>query len=107
MGRGLSPLQRWILEHTAQKGRLYYAEICEGYFGWPLQYPWLKPRPDHPEWTYSMGQRFNADQIGPREYQRGRATLARSVSRLVQRGLITRWRGVGYTRVELTDDGRK
>jgi hypothetical protein len=33
MGRGLSPLQRWILQKASERGCLYYAEICAEFYG--------------------------------------------------------------------------
>jgi len=34
MACGLSELQKWILAQAGRRGRIYYTDICEGYFGW-------------------------------------------------------------------------
>jgi hypothetical protein len=78
MGRGLSPLQRWIMREVETAGKLYYVDIYTRYFGWqPTSRAWSKD-----------GQHFSPTSIGLREYRRVVATVSRSCKRLEQRGLV-------------------
>jgi hypothetical protein len=79
MGRGLSDLQQWILREARQRGRLYHADIYEGYYGW-------KPRRGA---SLPGEQRFSKWEIGEAEYNKTMATVSRSCTRLEARGLVT------------------
>ncbi|QDU60443.1 hypothetical protein Pan216_12820 [Planctomycetes bacterium Pan216] len=105
MGRGLSELQRFILERSAKAPRLYYSEILVEYFGWkpgwPLKY-------EDGVLASPGSHRFSRTKIGEKEYSRVMATLSRSCTRLDNRGLVTvivaeysHWTGV-----VITDQGR-
>lgn len=87
MGRGLSDLQRWILKAAEERDRLYYSDICEGYFGWTK----IDGR------SGPGAQKFDRAAIGAAEYNRVMATVSRSCRRLEARGLVHRIEGV-YTR---------
>ncbi len=104
MGRGLSDLQRWILAEARKQDRLYYADICEKYYGWRRKYhTWGDP--------FSVGcNKFYRSEIGHREYNRVMATISRSCRRLEKRGLVrcisgmySRWAAV----VAVRQSGRK
>ena len=128
MGRGLSPLQRWILQKTSERGLLYYAEICAEFYGWPLahhiyrygdgSHPRQQPREEEGERQGGLipfgGQYFSRQAIGLHEYRRVRATVSRAVKRLASRGLLeyafwvrTYDRGFIAQFVRLTDQGRE
>ena len=106
MGRGLSPLQQWILEEVRSKreqasgaGRLYYSEICSGYFGWTSA-PGV--------WRNGVGsQQFSKASIGEAEYSRVQTTISRSCRRLRERGLVTCLQGLHshWSGVEITETG--
>lgn len=105
MGRGLSDLQRWILAEARKRDRLYYADICEKYYGWPR-------KTDSQGNPLSIGsQHFSRSEIGEREYNRVMATISRSCLRLEKRGLVrclvaksSRWSGVEAVIQEEGDD---
>ncbi len=105
MGRGLSDLQRWILAEARKRDRLYYADICEKYYGWPR-------KTDVAGNPLSRGsQHFSRSEIGNREYNRVMATISRSCLRLEKRGLVHclagefhRWSGVEAITQEGGDD---
>ena len=84
MGRGLSDLQRWIVDEARKRKRLYYADICVGYYGWIA-------RPKYGGGPNS--QKFSPDEIGRAEYARVMATISRSCARLEARGLVHRIQG--------------
>jgi hypothetical protein len=136
MGRGLSPLQRWILQKAATRGSLYYPEILAEYFGWEPRQPFhrlgegnlsywtneklqtFRSRPEQPViWEgHQVGdlagggsQYFDRHVIGQAQYRRIMATLSRSVKRLEQRELVTYWMwGAGSApHVRLTIKGRE
>jgi hypothetical protein len=101
MGRGLSPLQRWILQEAATRQQLYTVDICQGFFGWqPCRDVWRdgKGLTICPTLLY-----FSRQQIGAREYNRVRVTISRSCGRLWKRGFI---KGP-YAPVEITTKGRQ
>ncbi len=100
MGRGLSELQRWILREARARGRLYYADICEGYFGWNR-----KPRGTLSE-NYNR-QMFSRQAIGEKEYDRVMATISRSCLRLERRELVRCLRGLNWAAVEIAKGGRE
>jgi hypothetical protein len=81
MGRGLSPLQRWILDKAARGRPIRYADVLEGYFGWQAEGP---PR------THAEGEqpRFSVDRIGPKRYGKVMATLSRTCWGLHRLGLV-------------------
>lgn len=98
MGRGLSPLQRRILQlahHNREAGRskrrstadVYAAEIYAEVYGFPAL-PGADPRnPAH--------QTFSKEQIGAQEYHAAAASVSRALRRLAERGLLTRHGGPG------------
>jgi hypothetical protein len=78
MGRGLSPLQQWIVQEVQTRGRLSYDEIRREYFGWETKD--IRRRP-----YYRPLVRYDVD---PKTYNRVNATLSRTVKRLLRRGLV-------------------
>ena len=87
MGRGISELQRWILEEARARGRLYYSDICEGYYGWK----------QHSSYGSHGGpgcNKFSREEIGKAEYNRVMATISRACLRLERRGLVRCIRGL-------------
>lgn len=100
MGRGLSDLQRWILAEVTRLGYLYYADVCERYFGWTPQRPIYRygqgpyahdRRETAGQLVHPSSKYFLPAQVGPKEYRRGMVTLSRACRRLKARGLIP-WR---------------
>lgn len=107
MGRGLSPLQRWMLRkaldnrikegRTAEIGHgadLYYFEIKQGYFG-------LGSKCSEGARESPGNHRFNASEPG---YRAASASINRAARRLNARGLVecvfaltTRWSGIVLT----------
>jgi hypothetical protein len=128
MGRGLSDLQRWILQQASERTRLYVPEICQGFFGWQPKTPLHRyGESDHPtrqpskEWGERDGdmipfggQYFSRKEIGAREYRRVMVTISRALSRLQGRGLVegSWWErptiGIHFfaPNVSLTEQGR-
>jgi hypothetical protein len=111
MGRGLSPLQLWILREARQRRRIYYADILAGFFGW---------QPSKPMDRHQTGEEagelkcpgdhyFSAIRIGARKYQHTTATVSQSCKRLQERGLVKRVQGAPSRRagVEITEAGRR
>ena len=107
MGRGLSPLQRKILEFATEFGPksrekdpkrrvdAYYHELLHHVYGLPYAEPKSRRSP---------GKNFDAAALGHR-YLTAKASLGRSVRRLELRGLITvfdgmygGWRAVSVNR---------
>jgi hypothetical protein len=81
MGRGLSPLQRWILQALQDEDMVSYADICVGYFQWTSPAPpfsWLNPGYQH----------FSVADIGPKRYRSTYVSISRSCQRLARRGLV-------------------
>jgi hypothetical protein len=129
MGRGLSPLQRWILQEAATHNVLYSAEILAGYFAWEPREPFHRVGEGNLAWwtperlqssqhykDFKPGdmpgggvQYFSREAIGRDRYNRTMATLTRSLKRLADRGLVTRWwGGAGHaTHIRITDTGRE
>jgi len=107
MGRGLSELQRFILEKAATMEYVCYADICMEYYGW-------KPRHSvHrlPDGTLANAGRqlFSRKEIGEREYSRVMATISRSCKRLAfNRDLVTWVVGTyrHFSGVKITESGR-
>jgi DNA-binding PadR family transcriptional regulator len=92
MGRGLSELQRWILQAAAStlNGQLRFDAVLKGFFGWDER-------------------RFHGDG-GPPGAASNRASLSRAVTRLEKRGLVAcRWDPAHHYRhnVEITAAGRE
>jgi hypothetical protein len=133
MGRGLSPLQAWVLRRAAQQSRVYYAEVLAGYFGFkptkPLSYrnddgtiphgigsvltnelinKIANHRPLGRTLTDPGGQRFSPGDIGRGRYRAAMSALSRSCARLMDRGLVTCLVGSSshWAAVEITDAGR-
>jgi hypothetical protein len=87
MGKGLSPLQRTILEIALENRRsgntgfgrreAYHSEVFERYFGW-------QPRND----CKRRYQRFTVSAIGEQRYRTAHASVSRAFKRLERRGLI-------------------
>jgi len=112
-----------MLEQAAPRGHLHVAEICAGFFGWPLERPFVRfgdpgyermePRPQEGERAgdlipFALPIRyFSRQRIGAREYRRVMATISRTITRLMARGLMERWfYGHAVTTVSITDQGR-
>jgi hypothetical protein len=126
MGRGLSPLQRYIVNKAGGQKRVYYAEILEGFFGWqprqalrryqtgdqvPVSMTEKKPVP--PErvglLSHPGDRNFSAKAIGEKVYRKTMAVLSRSCRRLADRGLVDIWTNHWgqWPSVEITDKGRE
>jgi hypothetical protein len=108
MGRGLSPLQRWILQCASKRGHLFIPEICEGFFGWQPITPLRRYGGDHPAdqhrqprlesgeqrgdfLPFVIGIRyFSRQEIGSHEYGRVIGTISRTLKRLEARGAVER-----------------
>ncbi len=122
----LSKLQKFILSKAAELDRVYYADVCEGFYGWAPVSP-IRRYQAGDSMTNLAGQgipipakeigciqgpgdqKFSRKAIGEKEYTRVMAAISRSVMRLGQRGLVTcicgsysRWSGV-----QITDSGRE
>jgi hypothetical protein len=106
MGRGLSPLQRYIVAKAATVDRLYYHEIFVDYYGWKSH----RKRSHNRDGIYSPGdQRFWPAEIGKQRYHATRVALSRATDRLAQRGLVTCLCGARshWSAVEITPEGRR
>jgi len=113
MGRGLSPLQLWIVNRAAEKkaavvegGRdrfedvLDYSEILVYYFEWPKRRAGWAWGPGATVEPSRFSQNFRKDWVGEAEYGRVMAALSRSVRRLEQRGLVEKaWNHFGGVRI--------
>jgi hypothetical protein len=105
MGRGLSPLQRYIVAKAATVDRLYYHDILEDYYGWKSHMKRF-----HRRERYMPGeQKFWPAEIGEQRYHATMVTLSRSTARLAQRGLVTCLQGTiaNWSGVEITPAGRR
>jgi hypothetical protein len=89
MGRGLSDLQRWILEKAASQKKLHPAEVLAGYFGWEPDHKWPWRGQIEPA-ERPRGQNFSRRRIGSAKYRSTMASLSRSIRRLEERGFVTR-----------------
>jgi hypothetical protein len=125
MGRGLSPLQRWILQCASERGHLFIPEICEGFFGWQPITPLRRYGGDHPAdqhrqprlesgeqrgdfLPFVIGIRyFSRQEIGSHEYGRVMWTISRTLKRLEARGVVERWRFGPHISIAITDHGRQ
>ncbi|MEU3176597.1 hypothetical protein [Streptomyces sp. NPDC007000] len=97
MGRGLSPLQRRILQlahdnRTAGRSKrgtpdVYAAEIYAEVYG-------FQPLPGA-DVRNPARQTFSREQIGAQEYHAAAAAVSRALRRLADRGLLTRHGGAG------------
>ena len=111
MGRGVSDLQRDILERAGKLQRVYYADVLIGFFAW-------KPRRSIRRYTANdQGAKalgvgtirspetkiFEPGRIGEAKYRSTMASLSRAVSRLADRGLVFPLRGG----LEITEAGRE
>ncbi len=76
MGKGLSPLQWFILKETYKKHNIQNAEILIKRYGFKQM--------------YSGGIKFNRNQIGMKRYLSASAAVANSLTRLRNRGLLSR-----------------
>ncbi|MCX5887936.1 MAG: hypothetical protein NTY36_00620 [Deltaproteobacteria bacterium] len=94
MGRGLSGLQKDILRLAQDSQGIRVRDLLEKLWGWPAQ-PWKD------------GQVFDKATIGAQEYNRGHATLSRTIERLRQRSLIRIFKDVTRygTMISLTSAG--
>lgn len=126
MGRGLSPLQRWMLmtalankvadEETgsARKTHLYNAEVYCGWYGWTPytmafgHSEWRRPTDRSYVRQHPADQHYRLAEIGHAGYATVTNAVARASRRLVDRGLMEivepfyRLRWVGMC---LTDEG--
>jgi hypothetical protein len=121
MGRGLSPLQRFILVEAGRRPRLYYADVLSHFYGFRTRRgAKLTYYQDHDLDTPSTWrdggellspgtQRFDPKEIGERRYRSALAALSRACRRLRERGLVHCRRGQysHWAGVELTDKGRE
>jgi hypothetical protein len=112
MGRGLSPLQTWVLRRAVQQSRVYYAEVLVGFFGFKPDRP-LTYHDDHDNAlgrTLDMpgNQRFRPAAIGRDKYRCAVSALSRTCARLEARGLVTCLVAAGshWAAVAITDAGR-
>jgi hypothetical protein len=128
VGRGLSKLQRFIVTEAAKRKRLYYADICYHFFGWPLSE--LRSESWHPRMRYYVGeienrvettweaggtlgspgtQRFDRDVIGVKRYRSVLTIISRACLRLGDRGLVQCLKGETshWSAVEITNKGRE
>ena len=92
MGRGLSPLQKRIMELAGQNGTVYIYQILVNYYGFP------RARPGRPGWFH-----FNRREIG-RRYFSGTVAVSRAFTRLADRGLVERGIGCVWV-IEAEKDG--
>lgn len=110
MGRGLSDLQKFILRKAARQPRVYYCEICEGFYNWePKSWFGVKDgggfcRSKDGNLKYPGTQYFSRAEIGEKEYTRVMAAISRSCLLLQERGLVkcitvasSHWSGVVIT----------
>src|SRR5262245_49634268 len=114
MGRGLSPLQRYIVTKAATVQRLYYADILQEYYGWtnhgrPVYVLDAAGEPTGEKRAKFAGQKFWPDEIGRAQYHKTMVTLSRATARLEQRGLVTCLVGNIYqwSGVEITPEGQQ
>ena len=114
MGRGLSPLQRYMVTKAATVERLYYADILQEYYGWTNhgRRHYLRNAAGDltDEWRPAFsGQKFWPDEIGRARYHATMVTLSRAAARLEQRGLVTCLVGTKYqwSGMEITPEGRR
>jgi hypothetical protein len=128
MGRGLSPLQRYILTEAGQRARVYYKDVFQGYFGWKptREFDRYKPgdtihSPIGPDRVVVSGDRndgtlrspsrhaFSRSEIGLAAYNSGMATLSTACSRLRARGLVESIGGTSahWSAVTITKAGRE
>jgi hypothetical protein len=114
MGRGLSGLQRFILEKANTKKRVYYVEVLEGFYGWKPRRPIRRhgPNDQYGEEGEIIGpgaKRFSPQLIGEKKYRKVRAALSRACKRLADRGLVVRLEGAysHWAGVEITSVGRE
>jgi hypothetical protein len=77
MGKGLSPLQRFILKETSKKGHIQNSDILINYYGFQPVYSGRKIR-------------FSRKQIGMEKYISTSASVSNSLTRLRKRGLMVR-----------------
>lgn len=98
MGRGLSNLQRFIMEKVAQEGDIAPPDILQGFFGWKTARSPRQPG----------GNRFSPREMGMDRYHKTMVTLSRSIRRLEFRGLLQRAEPLwgNRFRLRLTDKGR-
>ncbi len=76
MGKGLSPLQRFILKQAYKNQSILNSDVLIKRYGFK---------------QISFGSiKFNRHQIGMRKYLSASASVARSLTRLRARGLMTR-----------------
>src|SRR5262245_10935069 len=105
MGRGLSPLQRSILELTATRGIVYYCDVLQDALGWTPEHRIRRygiPYEAHGK-TYTEAPRqpadigvtvspgshyFSPERIGRKRYRSTMVTLSRACTRLEARGLV-------------------
>jgi len=90
MGKGLSILQRFILKEAYKNRKVLNADILIKYYGFTQ--------------VASGSIKFNRHQIGMKKYLSESVAVARSLTRLRDRGLITPnyWGGWGH---RLTEKG--
>ncbi len=72
MGRGLSALQKWMLDEMRahEDGTLTYVEVYIGFYGWGChRFAW---------WTWGPQQRPHAE---GKNFDRGRSEIATGASR--------------------------
>ncbi|MCP4670800.1 MAG: hypothetical protein GY857_05790 [Desulfobacula sp.] len=93
MNKGLSVLQRFILNEAYKKGIVSNADILIKCYGFK-------------QVTYGS-IKFNRQQIGMKRYLSASAAVARSLTRLRNRGLVMRNPGCEWLGHRLTESGIK
>jgi hypothetical protein len=135
MGRGLSKMQRLILERAVRQQWVCIPDICEFYFHWPLARSYFtgklenalprysKGMPKSPRARYLQGHPldntlteyflgtrrspvFSQEKIGRSKYHSGFSSMSRAFRRLRDRGLLERSTGESaYSRHRITEKG--
>jgi hypothetical protein len=104
MERGLSDLQKKILQFVAGRGKAYRPEVLRHCYGFPTCWKngeFLRSERDGSLLHYARGaQNFCPRMIGRRKYAAANASLTRAISRLRDRGLVN-----GSIMLRLTDSG--
>lgn len=114
MGRGLSPLQRWILRRAAdqpdrsERGGgcdLAIARVIHEFYEVPLSPTWYFPAGS----TFCTSSQLFRDADGMMAAKRVRPAISHAISRLERRGLVNVMQGAvaRWSGITLTDAGRE
>jgi hypothetical protein len=112
MGRGLSELQkailvmayknhiygtpRWIVDESPYGADLFAPQVLSEFYGWPSVCTRIRKR----------GPNFDRQRIGEARYNSNRAAVSRAFKRLEARGLSIRHRGLYWSGITLTEEGK-